>query len=774
MAVRRVRAQVARNAEGIDRPDLPRNTIEVHATFKDENGFFGLTSYLDYAERQLKQNHAWAQLAQKQHGVTFEFPWEYIDQRPIETMGFLKDQFEFKIDTFKILELLTGHTLYNESGVVLRELVQNSIDAVRLQFSDPERTRSREEGRVSIHWDSAARVLTVSDNGTGMNQEIIKKHLLEVGSSRYQDPKFQEEYPDFSSISRFGIGVLSTFMIADEVEYLTYFQGDEQARRLLLRSVHGKYLVRLLDKNDPRVKRLMPHGTEVRLSLRHTAEMEDPLELAKKWIVVPDCSVTAQLDDGPVEVVGFQTPKEALESVLIKSGFQLTEDTESPIRVQQMEANGVVLAYAIQWSHYFRDWAFLRIPERERPDAKLSADRLFGTCVEGIRVDTDSPGFRERCIYAIANATGKSAPRTNVARSGLEMSREVGGLMRTLYSMYFNHVENEVYELQNKRGFSTTWAAGESAFILASLLRFRRTETGERKQVEIADLRSFAEAAEEAKLVLVEHQDHREVIAPKSILAAEHFWTLDCALFRSMEHLLREVPENVSVRTLAKNLSRSINLPGGLLVSHWDLHDVLGDLIFAKREVGEIHIDERQRRTDLKWMLQGDNPRWVRPLSDWPPASNNVYRILNRRAPYYLRRWDSELRNVRILRPEASIKLEGISDKMVISAFNIDFFVRSPIQIFFSKDNQSLSTEANDLRWVLLSIVCDQVSWIRGPSHAERVFEQLGKEEGLWNNIINNCGEAVAPELSAFRVAATESSWKRFGANLWTRGNLDE
>jgi hypothetical protein len=177
MAVRRIRGQVAKNAEGLDQPDLPRNTIEVHATFKDENGFFGLTSYLDYAERELKQNHAWAQLAQKQHGVRFEFPWEHIDQRPIETIGFLKDQFEFKIDTFKILELLTGHTLYNDSGVVLRELVQNSIDAVRLQFSDPARKRSREEGRVAIHWDSQSRVLTVTDNGTGMSEEIIKKNI---------------------------------------------------------------------------------------------------------------------------------------------------------------------------------------------------------------------------------------------------------------------------------------------------------------------------------------------------------------------------------------------------------------------------------------------------------------------------------------------------------------------------------------------------------------------------------------------------------------------
>ena len=506
MAVRRIRSQVAKNPEGFHQPDLPRNTIDVHATFRDENGFFGLTSYLDYAERELKQNHAWGQLAQKQHGIRFEFPWQYIDQRPIETIGFLKEQYEFQIDTFKILELLTGHTLYNDSGVVLRELVQNSIDAVRLQFWDPTRKRSREEGRVAIHWDSQARVLTVTDNGTGMSQEIIKNHLLEVGSSRYQDPKFQEEHKDFSSISRFGIGVLSTFMIADEVEYLTYFPGEEQARRLLLRSVHGKYLVRLLDKTDNSVKHLVPHGTEVRLKLRHTAEMEDPRELAKIWIVVPDCSVTLQRDQGRVETIGFSSPKEALESIT-KTGYDPAVETGKRIKVEQVEENGVALAYALEWSEYFREWTFLPVREDRRPEQEVDADYLLGTCVEGIRVDADTPGFRERNIYAIANATGKLAPKTNVARLGLEMSSEVSELMLNIYSIYLRHVENEVHALQTERGFSPTWAAGESVFILRSLLRSAKES---RQEVELIDTNAFARACDEARLVLIEDENDRK------------------------------------------------------------------------------------------------------------------------------------------------------------------------------------------------------------------------------------------------------------------------
>ena len=210
MAVTRVRAKCGVNEEGQPDENMPRDTVEVHAFFTQENGFFGLTSYLLYAAEELKKSNEWISQTVNQRLAKHEFPWRRIDDSNIETEGFIRDAFEFTLDQTKILDLLTGHTLYNDTNIVLRELVQNAIDAIRLE-NFPE--SPRDKGRIDITWNINTRILSVQDNGTGMTQEIINNFLLKVGSSRYQDVEFIKNYPGFNSISRFGIGVLTIILL---------------------------------------------------------------------------------------------------------------------------------------------------------------------------------------------------------------------------------------------------------------------------------------------------------------------------------------------------------------------------------------------------------------------------------------------------------------------------------------------------------------------------------------------------------------------------------
>jgi HSP90 family molecular chaperone len=73
--------------------------------------------------------------------------------------------------------------------------------------------------------------------------------------------------------------VLSAFMVADTVEIMTCHPTEERARQISLRSVHGRYLIRFLDKNtDPTVRQVTPHGTLFKLKLRASAKQVDVLQ----------------------------------------------------------------------------------------------------------------------------------------------------------------------------------------------------------------------------------------------------------------------------------------------------------------------------------------------------------------------------------------------------------------------------------------------------------------------------------------------------------------
>lgn len=594
-AVTTVRSKPSVDTEGNVDNEAPRDTIEVVAQFSDEEGFFGLTAYLTYAEGQLRQTFDWAEESIRRYGSTYRFPWKYIDDSQILTSGFLRESFGFSLDTRRVLDLLTGHTLYNNTSVVMRELVQNSLDAIRAQRLD----QPELDGEVRIAWDSGERRLTIRDNGTGMSQSVIERHLLRVGASRYQDPEFQLEHPEFSPISRFGIGVLSAFMVADAVSIVTVHPDDAQGRQLNLRSVHGRYLVRLFDKDEPGKADLSPHGTAVTLSLRPSASLGDVEEVLRQWVVVPGCNTLLSIDGGETVPIGYESIGHALKGRVEGDGILVSEGQDPPenreVRVVEEEMPGIELAFAIYWSAHFQEWALLGTGRQE---GEISEP--LGTAIEGIRVEDGTPGYKEVTFYAMANAKGLSAPRTDVSRSGLEQTPERLELLRKIYQRYAKFVADEVDELR-RRGYSLTWRAQEATFLSASLLKKRR---------DAQDPRSLSEALESIPSVVVDDGNERRLLTPREVRGMPVFWTIESNFFSSAESLLKEMPSTASISALAGALgSDAFKLPAGPLVTSANKAKSRPSLLNG-REVSRIVIDRQQRRVDLAWEPTGEDPRW--------------------------------------------------------------------------------------------------------------------------------------------------------------------
>jgi molecular chaperone HtpG len=637
MSVRSLRSQWGTDRNGATTKDAPRDTIEVHATFESSEAFFGLTSYLVYADAQLRKSNEWIEATNASIRTGYEFPWRYIDDSHVEAKGFLPKPFSFELDKAKILDLLTGHTLYNDTSVVLRELVQNALDAVRFQ-SLIDGKSAASSGKVRILWDSSSRVLSVTDNGTGMTQGIIEKHLLRVGSSRYDDPEFKRKYPEFSAISRFGIGVLSCFMIADEVDITTIHPDDVQARHISLRTVHGKYLVRLIDKTAEEITNgIGAHGSAVRLKLRPTAILDDVVETARQWIVVPNCEVTVEVDGGDPVRIGYGSPAAALTEAVRSQGYvvvavQAPNENVEPqqpgkglVQVFERTIGAVTLAYAAIWNQYFREWEFLEIGSREA-DIEENEEgvwsNLLGTCIEGIRVERGSPGLARTIIAAIANATGKAAPKTNVARSSLEDTAEKTAIDSAIYAIYASHVAREIESLYQMRNYSVTWATQESRFLLAPLLQVQRNSS---------NLRQLLEHLLTLPVFLVEREGNREAISANELKREHQFWTSQSELIRSAEYLLKEVAGSASLTHLMQALnSPGLPIPHGLILSDFAPHPLLSEAVFNPKEVVRIDVIRSQRRIDLLWETRQSDSIWALLPQDVIYSSRQYTELLRR------------------------------------------------------------------------------------------------------------------------------------------------
>ncbi|MFH7001782.1 HD domain-containing protein [Flavobacterium bizetiae] len=128
---------------------------------------------------------------------------------------------QFNLSKKQVIDLLMGTKLYGNPEVALRELLQNSIDACLLRKAQEDKWGNSYNPEINVKYYSEDNndILEIEDNGTGMDQDIIDNYYSKVGSSFYKSTEFynlkSETNADFTPTSRFGIGILSCFMVAD-------------------------------------------------------------------------------------------------------------------------------------------------------------------------------------------------------------------------------------------------------------------------------------------------------------------------------------------------------------------------------------------------------------------------------------------------------------------------------------------------------------------------------------------------------------------------------
>ena len=184
----------------------------------------------------------------------------------------------FKAEIAEMLDLVVN-SLYSKKEIFLRELISNASDAIDrakfLSLTDKALVADNPEWKIQIAANKGEKTLTVSDNGTGMDEADLENNLGTIarsGTKKFREmlkEKGGESLPEL--IGQFGVGFYAAFMVADKVTVETLKRGTETPLRWES-DMSGGYTVSDGDRDFP--------GTSVTLHLR-----EDQLEYLDWWRV---------------------------------------------------------------------------------------------------------------------------------------------------------------------------------------------------------------------------------------------------------------------------------------------------------------------------------------------------------------------------------------------------------------------------------------------------------------------------------------------------------
>ena len=146
-----------------------------------------------------------------------------------------EETLSFQTEVAQLLRLMVN-SVYSDKEVFLRELISNASDACDkaryLSITEPEILGDDPDFKVHIKVDTAARTLSLSDNGIGMDRDGLVSDLGTIarsGTTAFMENLSGDAAQDMQMIGQFGVGFYSVFMVADKVEVTSQRAGDEAA-----------------------------------------------------------------------------------------------------------------------------------------------------------------------------------------------------------------------------------------------------------------------------------------------------------------------------------------------------------------------------------------------------------------------------------------------------------------------------------------------------------------------------------------------------------------
>ena len=291
---------------------------------------------------------------------------------------------KFQVNLRGVIDLLSDH-LYGSPRVFVRELLQNAVDAITAR----RQLDRHHQGEIRIELTEATgegpATLAVEDNGIGLTEEEVHQFLATIGRSSKRGVL---EADDF--IGQFGIGLLSGFVVSDEIVVVTKSAQADAPAVEWRGGADGVYSVRTLQAD-------IEPGSQVYLRARvDAAEMFEPeflLDAARHYGSHLPTTITVATGDQQQEInspppwrVAYDNQQEAREARLAYGQEVLETDFLDAIplesKVGGVEGIAFVLPHAssapLRQSHrvYLKDMLL-----SEHADGLLPDWAFFVRCV---------------------------------------------------------------------------------------------------------------------------------------------------------------------------------------------------------------------------------------------------------------------------------------------------------------------------------------------------------------------------------------------------------
>lgn len=156
-----------------------------------------------------------------------------------KTVSYIPSRIELAVARPDLLNLLVGPLYDNVPSIGVRELLQNSIDAVRerelLQHNHPQLQQVdliSQSHDIEIHIgpedDTGMSLLSITDRGVGMTVDTVRDYFLTAGASFRKSDAWKRDFESkelgkshILRSGRFGVGVLAGFLLGDQMDVST-------------------------------------------------------------------------------------------------------------------------------------------------------------------------------------------------------------------------------------------------------------------------------------------------------------------------------------------------------------------------------------------------------------------------------------------------------------------------------------------------------------------------------------------------------------------------